>query len=59
MVFLLVFLTFVIAILVGLYIDHRKKVRAEKSVPVAVNGVVFAQDGGEPINEKKEDKDKE
>ena len=58
MIFFMVFLTFAVSILVGLYIDHRKKVRAEKSVPVAVNGVVFAQDGGEPIN-KEENKDKE
>ncbi len=54
MIFFMVFLTFTVSILVGLYIDHRKKVRAEKSVPVSTNGVVFAQDGGEPIKEEKE-----
>ena len=58
MTVLLVILTFAVCFAIGTYLERKKE--AEKRVKMAsiAANPVFAQDGGEPVEEVKEKEDK-
>ncbi len=61
MTVLLVILTFFVLCAAGSILEHRRRVSENKRVTAPINQVpVFAQDGGEPVEDKKnEEKNKE
>ncbi len=60
MTVLLVILTFFLLCAAGSIIEHRKRVAEKKRVtsPI-IQAPVFAQDGGEPVDKKEENKKNE
>ncbi len=59
MIFLLVFLTFAIGIIVSLIIERRRETAKQANIASVAVNPVFAQDGGEPVEKTTEEKDKE
>lgn len=61
MVFLLVVLTFLIFLSAGFYLEYRERAarEARESGSMLVAEPVFAQDGGEPVEEEQANQDPE
>ncbi len=61
MVFVLVALTFLIFLSAGFYLEYRERAarKAEETGGVFAADPVFAQDGGEPVEDKSIDQDPE